>query len=90
MQLNFQDAFLGALKKEGQIALVYLAKGVQLKGYVRGFDNFTVFLEDAEGRMNMVYKHSITTVTPSRPLSLSFLGEAFSAAVPGKAVPERP
>jgi len=87
VQLNLQDAFLGTLKKEGQIALIYLAKGVQLKGYVRGFDNFTVFLEDAEGRMNMIYKHSITTVTPSRPLSLSFLGEAFGAAVPGRTAP---
>lgn len=90
MQLNLQDAFLGALKKEGQIAMVYLAKGVQLKGFVRGYDNFTVFLEDAEGRMNMIYKHSITTVTPSRPISLSFLGEAFSAVAPSKATaPER-
>ncbi len=80
MQLNLQDAFLAALKKEGQVAVIYLAKGVQLKGSIRGFDNFTVFLEDAEGRLNMIYKHSITTVTPSRPMSPAFINEAFGAA----------
>lgn len=79
MQLNLQDAFLAALKKEGQVAVIYLAKGVQLKGYLRGFDNFTVFLEDTEGRLNMIYKHSITTVTPSRPMNQAFMSEAFGA-----------
>jgi len=80
VQLNLQDAFLAALKKEGQVAVIYLAKGVQLKGYIRGFDSFTVFLEDTEGRLNMIYKHSITTVTPSRPMNQAFMSEAFGAA----------
>lgn len=77
--LNLQDAFLAQLKKEGQIVVVFLSKGVQLKGVVRGYDNFTIFLED-EGRLQMVYKHSVTTVSPSRPMSTDFLREAFKEA----------
>ena len=74
--LNLQDAFLAQLKKEGQIVVVFLSKGVQLKGVVRGYDNFTIFLED-EGRLQMVYKHSITTVSPTRDTSDAFLRDAF-------------
>ncbi len=75
--LNLQDAFLSQLKKEGQVVAVFLAKGVQLKGIIRGYDNFTIFLEDQDGRMQMVYKHSITTVSPTRDTSDSFLRDAF-------------
>ncbi len=75
--LNLQDAFLSQLKKEGQVVAVFLAKGVQLKGIIRGYDNFTIFLEDQDGRMQMVYKHSITTVSPTRDTSDTFLRDAF-------------
>ncbi|MCA9796488.1 MAG: RNA chaperone Hfq, partial [Candidatus Eremiobacteraeota bacterium] len=53
MNLNLQDAFLAQLKKEGNVVAVFLSKGVQLKGVIRGFDNFTIFLEDHEGRLQM-------------------------------------
>ena len=77
MQLNLQDAFLSQLKKEGQVVAIFLAKGVQLKGIIRGYDNFTIFLEDTEGKMQMIYKHSITTVSSTRETSDMFLREAF-------------
>ena len=34
-----------------------------LKGFVKGFDNFTVIL-DCEGKQMLVYKHAITTISP--------------------------
>lgn len=77
MQINLQDAFLAQLKKEGNVVAVFLSKGVQLKGVIRGFDNFTIFLEDHEGRLQMVYKHSVTTVSPTRESSDAFLRDAF-------------
>lgn len=77
MALNLQDAFLAQLKKEGVGVVIFLAKGVQLKGKVKGYDQFTIILEDQEGRIQMVYKHSITTVSPSRPLADDFLKAAF-------------
>lgn len=77
MALNLQDAFLAQLKKEGVGVVVFLAKGVQLKGNIKGYDQFTIILEDQEGRLQMVYKHSVTTVSPSRPVSDDFLKVAF-------------
>ena len=82
--LNLQDAFLSQLKKEGQVVAVFLAKGVQLKGIIRGYDNFTIFLEDQDGRMQMVYKHSITTVSPTRDTSDGFLRDAFKESTETK------
>lgn len=79
MALNLQDAFLSQLKKEGVGVVIFLAKGVQLKGNIKGYDQFTIILEDPEGRIQMVYKHSITTVSPSRQVSEDFMAQAFSA-----------
>jgi host factor-I protein len=75
--LNLQDAFLSQLKKEGQVVTIFLSKGVQLRGVIRGYDSFTVFMEDQDNKLAMIYKHSITTVSPTRPTSDGFLREAF-------------
>ena len=56
--------------------MVYLVNGFQLKGLIKGFDNFTVFLEN-EGKIQMVYKHAITTISPVKNIPLNFLSEAF-------------
>lgn len=78
MHLNLQDAYLGQLKKDSLLVVVYLVNGFQLKGLIKGFDNFTVFLEN-EGKIQMVYKHAITTINPVKSISLSFLSEAFKS-----------
>ena len=39
-----------------------------IKGNVKGFDNFTVVL-DVAGKQQMVYKHAISTISPARPIS---------------------
>jgi len=36
--------------------------GAQLKGTVRGFDSFTVILDDDGGASQMIYKHAIASV----------------------------
>lgn len=69
-QINLQDAFLNQVRKESIPVTIFLVNGFQLKGTVRGFDNFTVILE-SEGRQMMVYKHAISTVSPMRPVSTS-------------------
>ena len=40
-----------------------------MRGIIRGFDNFTVVIE-SEGKQQMIYKHAISTFTPSCPVSL--------------------
>ncbi|GKX30131.1 RNA-binding protein Hfq [Vallitalea longa] len=68
--INLQDLFLNQVRKDKTIVVVYLTNGFQLKGYVKGFDNFIVILE-TEGKQQMIYKHAISTVIPSREVSLS-------------------
>lgn len=69
--VNLQDAFLNQIRKEGIQTTVYLVNGFQLKGTVKGFDNFTVVL-DSDGRQMLIYKHAMSTITPSRPVNTSF------------------
>lgn len=68
--LNMQDQFLNVARKERVPVTIYLLSGFQLKGVVKSFDSFTVLL-DSEGRQNLVYKHAISTITPSRTLPLA-------------------
>lgn len=70
-QINLQDAFLNQVRKESIPVTIFLINGFQLKGMVRGFDNFTVILE-SDGRQLMVYKHAISTVSPLKPVSAAF------------------
>jgi host factor-I protein len=68
--INLQDTFLNQIRKENLPVTIYLVNGFQLKGLVRGFDNFTVVIE-FENRQQMVYKHAISTVMPIRPINLA-------------------
>lgn len=69
--LNLQDVFLNQVRKERVAITIYLVNGFQLKGYVVGFDNFTVILEN-EGKQELVYKHAISTVIPIKQTSFVF------------------
>ncbi|MDR3207717.1 MAG: RNA chaperone Hfq [Oscillospiraceae bacterium] len=66
---NYQDLFLNQLRHDHQLVTVFLVNGFQIKGVVRGFDDFTVVVE-AEGRQQLIYKHAISTLIPSRPVPL--------------------
>lgn len=70
-QINLQDAFLNQVRKENIPVTIFLVNGFQLKGMVKGFDNFTVIL-DSEGKQLMVYKHAISTISPLKPVNTSF------------------
>lgn len=67
--LNLQDVFLNQARKEHIAVTLYLTNGYQFKGYVKGFDSFTVIL-DSEGRQNLVYKHAISTISPAKSISI--------------------
>lgn len=68
-QLNLQDVFLNQARREKITVTIYLTNGFQFKGVVRGFDSFTVII-DCEGRQNLVYKHAISTIIPSKTISI--------------------
>jgi len=65
--INLQDAFLNQVRKESISVTIYLVNGFQIRGFVKGFDNFTIIL-DSEGKQEMVYKHAVSTIIPFRPL----------------------
>lgn len=67
---NLQDIFLNGARKNKVPVTIYLTNGFQLKGYVKGFDSFTVIL-DSEGKQMLVYKHAITTITPGKEISFN-------------------
>ncbi|MGV8119311.1 MAG: RNA chaperone Hfq [Candidatus Xenobiia bacterium LiM19] len=81
MQLNLQDAYLAQVKKENNGVIIYLVNGFQLKGIIKGFDNFTIFIENNEGKLQMIYKHSVTTINAMKPVNINFLGDAFKEAL---------
>lgn len=64
---NLQDVFLNQGRKNKISVIIHLINGYQLKGYVKGFDNFTVIL-DCDGKQIMVYKHAVSTITPAKPV----------------------
>lgn len=64
--INLQDMFLNQVRKEGIQVTIYLMGGVQLRGNVRGFDAFTVLLDSPGKPTQLVYKHAITSVVPSK------------------------
>ncbi|MDD6382666.1 RNA chaperone Hfq [Mitsuokella sp.] len=69
--INLQDSFLNQVRKENIAVTIHLINGFQIKGNVKGFDNFTVVLESM-GKQQMVYKHAISTITPARPVKGAF------------------
>ncbi len=58
---NLQDEFLLQLKKERQVTTIYLMNGYKISGKIKGFDRFTVVV-DNNGQEIMVFKHAISTI----------------------------
>ncbi|MBR2216564.1 MAG: RNA chaperone Hfq [Selenomonadaceae bacterium] len=81
---NLQDNFLARVRKENIPVSIHLMNGFQLKGQVKGFDNFTVVIE-AVGREQLIYKHAISTISPVKPLGGNWLNGATEEKVGGEA-----
>lgn len=64
--INLQDMFLNQVRKEGIGVTIYLTNSVQLRGQVRGFDAFTVLLDTPGKPTQLVYKHAVASIVPSR------------------------
>jgi host factor-I protein len=67
--INLQDMFLNQVRKEGIGVTIYLTNSVQLRGQVRGFDAFTVLLDSPGKPTQLVYKHAVASIVPSKPIS---------------------
>jgi len=63
-----QDLFLNQLRKEKVGVIVHLLNGFQIRGLVKGFDNFVIIVE-SEGKQIVIYKHAVSTITPARNIT---------------------
>ncbi len=82
--LPLQDAYLQAIKRENAPVTIYLRNGFQLRGHVRGFDNFTIILE-YDNKPHLVYKHAVSTVSPQTPVQFSSSDVAVTSRAAGPA-----
>jgi host factor-I protein len=71
--INLQDLFLNQARKEKLPLTMFLMNGFQLRGIVTGFDSFTVVL-DSDGKQQLIYKHAISTIIPSKTVSFTMEG----------------
>ena len=65
---SLQDPFLNQLRKERVPVSIYLVNGIKLQGQIDSFDQFVVLFKNTVNQM--VYKHAISTVVPSRNVRL--------------------
>ena len=65
---SLQDPFLNTLRKERVPVSIFLVNGIKLQGQIESFDQFVVLLRNSVSQM--VYKHAISTVVPSRVVKL--------------------
>ena len=65
---SLQDPYLNTLRKERVPVSIYLVNGIKLQGQIESFDQFVILLKNTVSQM--VYKHAISTVVPSRPVCL--------------------
>ncbi len=69
---TLQDPYLNILRKERIPVSIYLVNGIKLQGQIESFDQFVVLLKNTVSQM--VYKHAISTVVPSRVVRLPMTG----------------
>ena len=61
---KLQDIFLNQIRKEKSSVTIFLINGVKLQGIITWFDNFSVLLK-RDNHIQLIYKHSISTIMPS-------------------------
>ena len=72
-QQCLQDPFLNELRKEKIPVSVFLVNGIKLHGVVDSFDQYVLMLKNSVTQM--VYKHAISTVVPSKMIQVQSAGE---------------
>ena len=63
-----QDPYLNILRKEHVPVSIFLVNGIKLQGQIESFDQFVILLKNTVSQM--IYKHAISTVVPSRAVRI--------------------
>lgn len=70
--INLQDVFLNKARRNNIGITVFLINGYQIKGVVKGFDNYTIVLE-SQDQQQLIYKHAISTIIPVSQVDLEIV-----------------
>src|SRR3569832_171774 len=81
---SLQDPFLNTLRKEKIPVTIYLVNGNNMQGQMKTYEQFAVLNKTSDSQM--VYKHAISTVVPSRPVKVNFPDDNSSG--PGNSLPQ--
>ena len=65
---NYQDLILNQVRKDSMPVTVFLTSGFQIRGVIKGFDNYVIVIE-SESKQQMIYKHAISTIIPLKYLN---------------------
>ncbi|MFN3234593.1 MAG: RNA chaperone Hfq [Gammaproteobacteria bacterium] len=76
--LSLQEPFLNLLRKEKVPVAIYLVNGIKLQGEVDSFDQYVIMLKNSISQM--VYKHAISTIVPSKAMPSITLDEEHANA----------
>ena len=73
---TIQEPFLNLLRRQHVPVFIYLVNGIKLQGAIHSFDQFVVMLKNPKtGVTQVVYKHAISTIEPTRQVELGRPGE---------------
>lgn len=64
--VNIQDQFLNHMRREKTPVTVHLSDGKEIHGHIKSFDNFCIQLESGTNSETLIYKHGISSITPSK------------------------
>jgi host factor-I protein len=62
--MNVENEFLNEIRKQTQNVQIYLIGGISLVGTIKRFDDYTIILSSKFHEPQLIYKHSITTISP--------------------------
>lgn len=67
-----ESSRLKELISTGTLVSIYLVNGVHLRGYILGFDTYTILLKlnlATTANCQLIYKHAIATILPNTSTS---------------------
>ncbi|MDR0946266.1 MAG: RNA chaperone Hfq [Ruminococcus sp.] len=67
--INLQEVFLNQVRKDKTAVTIYLTNGFQFKGFVKGFDTYSIII-DTDGKQELIFKHAISTIIPVKPVNI--------------------
>ena len=65
---NLHDNFLNTLRKDHTPVSIFLVNGIKLQGKIDSFDQYVIMLKNTISQM--VYKHAISTIVPSKAVKM--------------------